>query len=90
LRLPDVEDGWLTRVIGVIGRKCHWTTYFKLIERGSIKIQALANQLLRLLLRFAPAGPPMVVLDDTLLIRWSASAGVVQSRVTLWTARQGL
>jgi hypothetical protein len=43
----------------------HWTTYFKLIERGSIKIQALANQLLRLLLRFAPAGPPMVVLDDT-------------------------
>ena len=68
------QDGWLTRAIGVIGRKCHWTTYFKLIGRGSIKTQVLANQLLRLLIRFAPAGPPMVVLDDTLVMRWSTSA----------------
>jgi len=68
------QDGWVTRAITVIDRKCHWTTYFKLIERGSIKIQALANQLLRLLIRFAPAGLAMVVLDDTLVMRWSASA----------------
>jgi hypothetical protein len=68
------QDGWLTRVVGVIGRRCHWTTYFKLIERGSIKIQALANQLLRLLIRFAPVGLAMVVVDDTLVMRWSACA----------------
>jgi len=74
------QDGWLTRAIGVIGRKCHWTTYFKLIERGSIKIQALANQLLRLLIRFTPAGLPMVVIDDTLVIRWSPSAPDVAIR----------
>src|SRR5450432_4095885 len=72
--------GWLTRAIGVIGRQCHWTTYFKLIGRGSIKTQALANQLLRLLIRFTPAGLPMVVLDDTLVMRWSASVPGVAVR----------
>ena len=74
------QDGWLTRAIGVIGRQCHWTTYFKLIGRGSIKTQALANQLLRLLIRFTPAGLPMVVLDDTLVMRWSTSAPGVATR----------
>lgn len=50
------------------------------IGRGSIKTQALANQLLRLLIRFAPAGPPMRVLDDTLMMRWSPSAPGVATR----------
>ena len=27
------QDGWVTRVISVIDRKCHWTAYFKLLER---------------------------------------------------------
>jgi hypothetical protein len=44
-----LKDGWVTRAISVIARKCHWTAYFKLLERGSLKTQALANQLLRLI-----------------------------------------
>jgi hypothetical protein len=44
------QEGWVTRAISSIGRKCHWTTYFKLLERGSLKTQALANQLLRLVI----------------------------------------
>jgi len=68
------QDGWLTRAIAVVGRGCHWTTYFKLIARGSIQTLALAHQLLRLLIRFVPPGLTMLVLDDTLVMRWSAAA----------------
>jgi hypothetical protein len=31
------QDGWVTRSISVIGREKHWTTYYKVLERGSIK-----------------------------------------------------
>ena len=50
------QDGWVTRVISIIARKCHWATYFKLLERGSLKTQALAHQLLRLVLSLCPDG----------------------------------
>jgi hypothetical protein len=68
------QDGWVTRVISIIDRKCHWTTYFKMLERGSLKTQALAHQLLRLVLRFCPDRIATLALDDTLVMRWSASA----------------
>jgi len=68
------QDGWVTRAISVIARKCHWTTYFKLLERGSLKTQALANQLLRLVMQFSSEAILTFVLDDTLLLRWSDSA----------------
>jgi hypothetical protein len=28
-------EGWVTRAIGAIRREAHWTTYYKLIERGA-------------------------------------------------------
>ena len=68
------QDGWVTRAISMIGRKCHWTTYFKLLERGSLKTQALANQLLRLGMQFSSEAILTFVLDDTLLLRWSDSS----------------
>jgi hypothetical protein len=68
------QEGWVTRAISIIGRKCHWTTCFKLLERGSFKTQALANQLLRLVMQFSSEAILTFVLDDTLLLRWSDSA----------------
>ena len=63
------QEGWVTRAISIIGRKCHWTTYFKLLERGSLKTQTLANQLLRLVMQFSSGTILTFVLDDTLLLR---------------------
>ena len=74
------QDGWVTRVISIIDRKCHWTTYFKMLERGSLKTQALAHQLLRLVLRFCPNRMATLVLDDTLVVRESTSAPGVAIR----------
>lgn len=74
------QDGWVTRVISVIDRKCHWTAYFKLLERSSIKTQALANQLLRLVMRFCPEGLATLVLDDSPVMRWSTRAPEVGMR----------
>ena len=74
------QEGWVTRAISSIGRKCHWTTYFKLLERGSLKTQALANQLLRLVMQFSCETILTFVLDDTLLLRWSDSAPGVAIR----------
>ena len=74
------QEGWVTRAISIIGRKCHWTTYFKLLERGSLKTQALANQLLRLVMQFSSEAILTFVLDDTLLLRWSDSAPGVAIR----------
>ena len=68
------QDGWVTRVISIIARKCHWTTYFKLLERGSLKTQALAHQLLRLVLSLCPDGVVTLIIDDTLVVRWSTGA----------------
>lgn len=39
-------EGWVTRAIGSILRRCHWTTYYKLIERGSVRSVPLARALL--------------------------------------------
>ena len=74
------QEGWVTRAISIIGRKCHWTAYFKLLERGSLKTQALANQLLRLVMQFSCETILTFVLDDTLLLRWSDSAPGVAIR----------
>ena len=74
------QDGWVTRAISIIARKCHWTTYFKLLERGSLKTQALAHQLLRLLLPFCPGEIVTLVLDDTLLLRICPRSPVLACR----------
>ena len=35
-------EGWVTRALSNISLRCHWTTYYKLLERGSLHTQALA------------------------------------------------
>ena len=75
-------EGWVTRVIGAITRTKHWTTYFKLIERGSIRTLALARATLSLVIKVQtdeeiPKGTAKVVnltIDDFLTMRHSKNA----------------
>src|SRR5258708_19661232 len=47
-------EGWVTRSIVAISRRKHWTTYYKLIERGSVRTVRLARALFRLVLAVLP------------------------------------
>lgn len=67
-------DGWVTRAIGSIWRRCHWTTYYKLIERGSVRSVPLARALLTLVQSVLPMQTLNLVVDDTLVLRHSSSA----------------
>ena len=67
-------EGWVTRSIAAIARRKHWTTYYKLIERGSVRTVRLARALFRLVLTVLPFDVLTLVLDDTLVPRSSASA----------------
>lgn len=67
-------EGWVTRCIGAIWRRKHWSTYYKLIERGSIHTVALARALFALVLAVLPFDTITLVIDDTLVPRSSASA----------------
>ncbi len=67
-------EGWVTRSIVAISRRKHWTTYYKLIERGSVRTVRLARALFRLVLAVLPSDVLTLVLDDTLVPRSSASA----------------
>jgi hypothetical protein len=67
-------EGWVTRSIVAISRRKHWTTYYKLIERGSVRTVPLARALFRLVLAVLPFDVLTLVLDDTLVPRSSASA----------------
>jgi len=75
-------EGWVTRVISAITRKMHWTTYYKLIERASIRRLALARATLLLAMGIQadeenPKGKPKVVtlvVDDFLTMRQSKNA----------------
>jgi len=67
-------EGWVTRAIGSIWRRCHWTTYYKLIERGSVRSVPLARALLTLVQSVLPQQTLNLVIDDTLALRHSPSA----------------
>ena len=67
-------EGWVTRAIGSIFRRCHWNTYYKLIERGSIRTVPLARALLGLVQSVLPSQTLNLVIDDTLALRHSTSA----------------
>lgn len=67
-------EGWVTRAIGSILRRCHWTTYYKLIERGSVRSVPLARALLALVQSVLPLQTLNLVIDDTLALRHSPSA----------------
>ena len=67
-------EGWVTRAISAICRRRHWTTYYKLIERGSVRTVPLARALFTLLQSVLPAQTLSLVIDDTLVPRCSGSA----------------
>ncbi len=65
---------WVTRAIGSISRRCHWTTYYKLIERGNVRSVPLARTLLSLVQSVLPLQTLNLVIDDTLNLRHSPDA----------------
>jgi len=71
--LVSPED-WVTRAISAICRRKHWTTYYKLIERGSIRIVPLARATFSLVLAVLAPDAIILVIDDTLVPRGSLSA----------------
>jgi len=67
-------EGWVTRAITAICRRRHWTTYYKLIERNSVRTVPLARALFTLVQSVLPAQTLSLVIDDTLAPRCSGSA----------------
>jgi len=67
-------EGWVTRAISAICRRKHWTTYYKLIERGSVRIVPLARATFSLVLTVLAPDAIILVIDDTLIPRGSLSA----------------
>ena len=67
-------EGWVTRAIGAITRGRHWTTYYKLLERGSVRTLRLAQALFELVDTVLPEATINLVIDDTLVPRQSETA----------------
>lgn len=67
-------EGWVTRAICAITRCRHWTTYYKLLERGSIRTLRLARALFELIDEVLPEETLNLVVDDTLIPRQSGTA----------------
>lgn len=67
-------EGWVTRAIGAITRGSHWTTYYKLLERGSVRTLRLAQALFELVDSVLPEAILNLVIDDTLVPRQSETA----------------
>ncbi len=67
-------EGWVTRAISAITRRRHWTTYYKLLERGSLRTLRLAQALFELVAQTLPMDMLNLVIDDTLILRQSETA----------------
>lgn len=67
-------EGWVTRAISAITRGRHWTTYYKLLERGSLRTLRIAQALFELVASVLPAAILNLVIDDTLVPRQSEGA----------------
>ena len=67
-------EGWVTRAISAIVRRRHWTTYYKLLERGSVRTLRLARALFELVDHVLPTETRTLVIDDTLIPRDSILA----------------
>jgi len=67
-------EGWVTRAISAIARRRHWTTYYKLLQRGSLRTVRLARRLFLLVLTVLPCDVLTLVIDDTLVPRSSEQA----------------
>jgi hypothetical protein len=67
-------EGWVTRAISAITRRSHWTTYYKLLERGSLRTLRLAQALFEVVAQALPMDILNLVIDDTLILRQSETA----------------
>ena len=67
-------EGWVTRAISAITRGRHWTTYYKLLERGSLRTLRIARALFELVDSVLPEAILNLVVDDTLVPRQSETA----------------
>ena len=67
-------EGWVTRAISAIARRKHWTTYYKLLERGSLRTLRLAHALFEVVAQALPMETLNLVIDDTLILRQSETA----------------
>jgi hypothetical protein len=67
-------EGWVTRAISAITRGRHWTTYYKLLERGSVRTLRLARALFEVVNDALPMETLNLVVDDTLIPRQSEKA----------------
>ena len=67
-------EGWVTRALGSISLRGHWTTYYKLLERGSLRTQGLAVAQIHWLLKALPQLRVDLIIDDTLVLRHSTKA----------------
>ena len=68
------KEGWVTGAIGSIQTGMHWTTFYKMLQRGSIKTQKLAVALFHLIQRQCAERVLTFVVDDTMVPRQSKSA----------------
>ena len=62
-------EGWETRAISAITRGRHWTTCYKLLERGSVRTLRLARALFEVVNDALPMETLNPVIDDTLVPR---------------------
>lgn len=67
-------EGWVTRAISAIVRGRHWTTYYKLLERGNVQTLRLARALFEVVSNTLPTETINLVIDDTLVPRQSEKA----------------
>lgn len=67
-------EGWVTRAISAIARGRHWTTYYKLLQRGNVRTIRLARALFEVVNRALPTETLNLVIDDTLVPRQSEKA----------------
>ena len=67
-------EGWVTRAISAITRRRHWTTYYKLLERGSLRTLRIAHALFEVVNMALPMETLNLVIDDTLIPRQSETA----------------
>jgi SRSO17 transposase len=68
------KEGWVTSAISSIQTDMHWTTFYKMLQRGSVKTQALAVALFHLVQKHCTEPILTLVLDDTLVPRQSKDA----------------
>ena len=73
-------EGWVIRAISAIKRGKHWTTYYKLIERGNVRVLPLARALFQLVLSVTHPEIVTLIIDDTLVLRTSEHAPASSSR----------